>query len=355
MVIRQVANPTLQRFWTDPGRFAVYGTGAAGEAVFRFLASLGPKPVAFIDTYRTGRFHDLPILAPEDAVESNLDWIVTASMHARDMAAQLQSDGWEGPTLDLTVASLPGWSGHFDADLQTRHADEIHRVRGMLEEDESRRVLDAVLAHRRSLDPADLPPPTAQYRHPLIPVERNDVVLDVGAFDGETALAYAEEVGALGHVHAFEPEGENFEALRRALEASAVGARVTPHRLGCWKTSGELNLRTEGCAPSHFHVSETGDTVVRVTSIDDFLGGRTNPRVDWIKLDVEGAEHPILEGAVESLRALRPKLAICIYHRPEDLWELPLLIREIVPGYRLFMRHHSQRLFDTVCYARPPD
>lgn len=347
-------NARVARFFSDPGRFAVYGTGAGGEAVTDALAAFGLKPHRFVDSQRTGTFRGVEILGPEAAAECGLDAVVTASMYARDMTARLRGDGYEGPILDLTVAHDPRWSGHFEPEAIDAARDEIAFARSLLQDDGSRELFDAVLAHRRSLDPGDLPPPTLPYRHPAVPVEAGEWVLDVGAFDGDTALDYADAVGPDGRVYAFEPARDNLRALEDAVATHADGGRVHVQPVGCWRHSGELALRTDG-TPSQFRVDADGDERIRVVSLDDFVWEQTGGRADWIKLDVEGAEHEALEGASGLLAERPPKLAVCIYHRPRDLWELPIRLKEAVPGYRLHLGHHSQSLYDTVCYARPPD
>ena len=275
-------------------------------------------------------------------------------MYAREMTAQLRGDGYDGPVLDATVVCDPRWARHFDVSAYENARDEITFARSLLQDDGSRELFDAVLAHRRSLDPGDLPPQTPEYRHPAVPIAAGECIYDVGAFDGRTSLDYAEAVGPTGRVHAFEPSRENLERLQAAVTSQASGGRVTVHGVGCWKRSGELSLRTEG-TPSQFQVADDGDERIRVVALDDFADEHTGGLVDWIKLDIEGAEREALAGARGLIERCAPKLAICIYHRPHDLWELPILLKEAVPGYRLHLGHHSQNLFDTVCYARSSD
>jgi hypothetical protein len=73
--------------------------------------------------------------------------------------------------------------------------------------------------------------------------------------------------------------------------------------------------------------------------------------VDVIKMDIEGAETAALEGASEVIDRCRPKLAICLYHTPSDLWTIPNQVRRQYPFYRLFLGHHSLHLEETVMYA----
>lgn len=352
-MIRRVPNPTLLRFLDAPGRFAIFGASSVGHAVFSQLVQSDAKPEAFLDSRRRGNFEGLPILQPEAALELCLERVVTASMFAREMALGLRALGFEGAILDLSVARFSYWTQHFDTSLPERCALELRRARESFADDASRAIFDAVLAHRRSLDPCDLPDPSPEYRHPALPVRPGETVLDVGAYDGSTSIDYAQAVAPEGRVYAFEPSLENFDLLRRRVAHDPRGRRVRPHPVGCWSRSGRLALRTEGREPSQFQISSQGDETINVVSIDDIVADERIGRVDWIKLDVEGAEHEVLLGARETLRAYRPKLAVCVYHRPRDLWELPAQLLDLGLGYRLFLAHHSQNLYDTVCYALP--
>jgi hypothetical protein len=73
----------------------------------------------------------------------------------------------------------------------------------------------------------------------------------------------------------------------------------------------------------------------------------------FVKLDVEGAEGAVLEGARDTLRRSRPVLAIALEHNSHDLWRLPLKVASLVDNYAFHFRHHSEQGFDLVCYAIP--
>ena len=88
---------------------------------------------------------------------------------------------------------------------------------------------------------------------------------------------------------------------------------------------------------------------VEVESIDYFV----KEPVTFIKLDVEGAEYQALLGAEHTIASYKPKLAICTYHKLEDIWELPSLIHEMNPEYRFYLRHYSFAENETVLYAMP--
>lgn len=85
-----------------------------------------------------------------------------------------------------------------------------------------------------------------------------------------------------------------------------------------------------------------------MVSIDEILMGK---QVTFIKLDVEGSEMAALEGASESIRRWKPKLAVSVYHKPEDLWTLASYIIELNPNYNLYLRHYTTCNYETVLYA----
>jgi hypothetical protein len=95
-----------------------------------------------------------------------------------------------------------------------------------------------------------------------------------------------------------------------------------------------------------------GDLQVPCTTLDAELEGES-PTL--LKVDIEGFELDALRGARETLAHKAPVLAICAYHVQDHLWNIPLLIHELNPSYRLFLRPHSQTVVDLVCYAVPPE
>lgn len=115
---------------------------------------------------------------------------------------------------------------------------------------------------------------------------------------------------------------------------------------GMWSKKEELSFFMDGNAGSK--VAARGTKKIHVNSIDNM---HVQEKVTLIKMDIEGSEKQALQGAENIIKRDRPKLAICIYHNPEDLYEIPFLIKELVPEYKLYIRHHSDTYAETVVYA----
>ncbi len=183
-----------------------------------------------------------------------------------------------------------------------------------------------------------------------IRVEPGDVVLDCGTGWGDTAILFAHEAGPRGRVFSFDFVPSNLLVLKKNLDLNP-GLRdriVTVNHALSDKSSEEVRFRDRGTGTS---LDPEGDGRASTVSIDDFVDRARPPCVDFVKMDIEGAEEAALRGAARTLRTHRPKLAICAYHRPQDLYALPDRIAMIEPAYRFWLDHHTIHNEETVLYA----
>ncbi|ABC82298.1 FkbM family methyltransferase [Anaeromyxobacter dehalogenans] len=182
-----------------------------------------------------------------------------------------------------------------------------------------------------------------------------DVVVDGGGCFGETALHFAHQVGPGGRVLSFEFLPAHLEVFRANLALNpALAGRVEIVPEALWDRSGEALPFTEHGPATHLGAAPgAAAAVARTCSVDDLVEARGLPRVDFLKLDVEGAELAALRGAERTLRRHRPKLAIAAYHRPEDLGALPAWIDGLRLGYRLYLDHFTPGAWETIAFAAP--
>ena len=179
---------------------------------------------------------------------------------------------------------------------------------------------------------------------PALPHDEQEVFVDVGSYDGESACFFADWAnGDYQQIFCFEPDPTNQQKVRERMKGHS---NVTIVPKGAWDEVTELHFVADGRKQSH--VGDEGDITVPVDTIDHVLNGT---RPTFIKMDVEGSELHALKGAEQSIRKYRPKLAISIYHRPEDIFTIPELLLSYHSDYKFYLRHYSLGYFDTVLYA----
>ena len=186
-------------------------------------------------------------------------------------------------------------------------------------------------------------------------LRKDCVVIDAGACWGDSSLAFASIVGSGGRVYAFEMIEENLRLFHRNLRANprlAGSIEVVESPLAA-SAGVEYWVIPHGAASTLATRPAPGSTKVISTTIDQFVGDRRLQRVDFIKMDIEGAERDALAGAAETIRAFRPVLAISVYHRTDDILMLPLAIHKIHPGYRFYLQGVSLNYGESVLFCAP--
>lgn len=177
-----------------------------------------------------------------------------------------------------------------------------------------------------------------------------DIVIDAGACFGDTALAFAAASGKGGKVYSFDPTPAHQETfLANVARNPVLAPRIELVGRALSDVADQsLRFKVQG-AGSRF--SNEGDIVVTTETIDRFVEQGGLKRVDFIKMDIEGAERSALAGARRTIERFKPKLAISVYHSIEDLLTIPHLIRTMNPGYKLFLGHYTNHLEETILYA----
>lgn len=191
-----------------------------------------------------------------------------------------------------------------------------------------------------------------------IEAQSGDIVIDAGGCYGDTALYFAHKTGGEGRVYSFEFLPENISIFERNMALNpSLADRITLVRAPLWSTTGQA-LFVEGEGPGT-RVSQQAEAPqsrsVETLSIDDLVHRESIRRVDFIKMDIEGAELDSLKGAETTLKACRPRLAISVYHRLSDFWTIPQYLDQLDLGYRFWMRHFTIHQEETVLFAEARD
>lgn len=182
-----------------------------------------------------------------------------------------------------------------------------------------------------------------------------DVVVDAGACFGDTAVYFAHVVGEAGRVHAFDPLPAHQAVIDFNVAQNALQSRVVAVPLAVGEHSSATPAAraqaSDGVAQPGFSLHAASHDIPLI-SIDDYAERENLPRVDFIKMDIEGYELAALKGARKTLARSRPRLAISLYHRPQDFFEIPLWLKRNFPWYRLHLEHYTIFHEETVLFAR---
>ena len=229
---------------------------------------------------------------------------------------------------------------------------EAEAGRSLLSDKKSQLIFDTIIKRSAGLDNNVMLMPSIyennQY-HPkdLIKLSFNESYVDVGAYDGDTIRQFLEKcANKFNKIYAFELDKNNFKKLERNIINHALREKIKIFDIGVWSKRETINYRP-GLTQST--VGGLGETTI-VAPLDEILN---NTEITYIKMDIEGSEIHALNGAKNIITSQKPKLAICVYHKISHLWEIPILIHDMLPDHDIFLRHHTNLEYETVCYALP--
>lgn len=223
-------------------------------------------------------------------------------------------------------------------DLYMKHLPKLFEVHEMLADEESKKVFRAAITGRitRLMQDFVYTDEHEYFLGDFLP-KPGEIAIDGGSYDGDTSADFARQ-GA--KVYAFEMDTANYKnCLARAKkEASEDGYVFTIENLGLSNQESEAFYSSRGMGSRK--ISDNNGIVGKFIDLDTYVERKNLPRVDYIKLDIEGSELDALQGAAKTISRWKPKMAICVYHKPEDLWTLPLYIKHLRTDYEFRFRHH---------------
>ena len=215
-------------------------------------------------------------------------------------------------------------------DIFMTHLPELQEVYESLVDEESKKTfcgywLGCITNQISSVVYANTP----QYICPGFLPKAGDIVIDCGSYDGSTAIRFV-NMGC--EIYGFEMSRQNYE--RAAKQKKFI---VENLGLGAFKCSVNYTPNNGAATRIDMHGSETA----QITTIDSYVGEKNLPRVDFIKMDVEGAELDILKGAATTIMRLKPILALIAYHKLDDFWTLTKFIKSLRPDYEFALRQYA--------------
>ena len=185
----------------------------------------------------------------------------------------------------------------------------------------------------------------------IFEVKNDAVVFDIGAFKGDTAYFFSKKCSNKARIYAFEPDENNYKILLKIKDKYKLNNVIASNILFS-------NSETE----INFLSMDLNRPAVKMksTTIDKFVEENNIEKIDYIKMDVEGAEKNILEGSIKTIKKFKPFLAIAIYHGGklfmEDFYNIPIFIKNVInEDYEYYIRTFHPAGLETILFCKPKD
>lgn len=171
--------------------------------------------------------------------------------------------------------------------------------------------------------------------------------INCGAYNGDTVMQINALFGKIDAIACFEPDPENFKLLTRYLltKHSEIAQSVVSFPCGVFSYEKQLHFDSN---KMNSMISDKGESFIQCVALDHVIPGF---KPTFISMDVEGAELEALKGAKMIIEGNKPDLAICVYHSPNHIWDIPLYIESLDLGYKFYLRNYTSFISETVLYA----
>lgn len=326
----------------------MYGMGDGAEKIMSVMNSLGIKPAEFMASDEFVRGHSFlgyKVRKLSEIEEQYKDFIIVvcfgSSLPEVTEKIYALSKRYELYAPDVPVVAEEGEIPIFDNRFLNENSGKLQKVRELLADDKSKEVLDSIISYKLSgnieyLKSCETPEREA---FDLLKIGLNETYVDLGAYYGDTVDKFLRLTGkSFAEIYALEPDHRNF--LRMVRRNYALGRGIFhPINAAAWCEDTVLRFRKSGGRNSSVCNGYGRGPIVEVqgVKVDTLLKDKI-PTL--IKIDVEGSEKEALDGAKISIAKHKPKLILSLYHRMDDILELPIKIKEMNGGYKLYLRHH---------------
>lgn len=344
-------------------RIVLYGAGYGGLMFLELLRRRGLEPECFLDLSpkKQGRtIMGIPVCAPDRSVVGNTTVIVCLLEMGRTFRGiktrvielgcravyhlyELREDRILFETQPLIISP--------NRELIFANRESLYQVYRMLEDKLSRQVLTSILRFLWG-DAAQcvpsLPMKDQYFADDIYSLGENEAFVDCGTHVGEILEQFLQRCqGRFNQYWAFDPDPENLCALEKDC-LPQYRAQIVVQQTALGDRPGTVRVRNyDG---SNSVIRGDGEREAPCTTLDHFAG-ELCPTI--LKIDVEGWESRLLTGAETIIRRDKPVIAIAIYHKEQDFWEIPLRLKQMVPEYRFYLRSYLN-VAETVLYAIPP-
>jgi FkbM family methyltransferase len=328
----------------------LFGAGQCGAASIEFLQGKGFSVTGVIDNSPSKigkKIHGVPIIGKNDELVKRAEIILLTVKHAVKDIAKAIPEG-------TSYISFDTWFLH-------EYYSEYKFLYENFSDSDSKKCLVAILLTMLTGDEnycANVAEGNQYFALPQFINNGAEYFVDAGAYVGDTVEKFIwAQNGAFKKIYAFEPGPMQWIALNErlcrltkewALDASKINLMNTG--LGSERSFASININDDHLLGANLTTkTEKNDQFdITVQSLDDILNG--DP-VTFLKADIEGMEMEMLRGAKISIATHKPKMALSVYHKPDDLINIASFVKQIDPNYKMALRQHSPLLMDTTLYC----
>ena len=319
----------------------LYGTGNGADKILDAAERFGIRirGIFASDGFVRDRvFRGFPVRSYRDAAAEDGENIVVLLAFGTNRPEVIDFIRVLDARHELIIPEVPLYGGElFDGAYSDRHRAELSEARALFADERSRNLFDDAVRFRLTGKPDCLrdTEPFGATCASLPIAGRIRCAVDGGAFRGDTAADIDRCFGP-EKIFAVEPDPKTYEKLA-AFAGSGIRAETVPVRAVLWDRDGEIPFSSSGSrgAGTDGKNRRSSPVTVPAVTLDSLLG---EERVDFIKLDVEGAETEAIRGGLGVLERDRPALAVSLYHRTDDLWRIPLTLHGLLPGHAFLLR-----------------
>jgi len=342
-------------------KVAIYGTGIFGKL---FLDTLDGDIDCFIDDFNNAKSYENRPIKQLKSLSKDIKIYISPLQYSSKIEMHLIEKGFTNiinftnaiktlPNI-LELISQTDYLWLISDKQRMVNEEKLKQFESLLTDTKSKEILKKIINLRKSLNPKFYIEPTGtEYFPDDIPILKNlDTInfIDCGAYTGDTIEELCNSSKPINSTISFEPDHKNLLKLEDTLsrlQSQHPKTQFFLYPAGVYSHNCVLNFANNGI-DSSAAINENATTQIPVVSLDSVI---LNSNPNFIKMDIEGAEKEALLGAKKTIQKHKPNLAICLYHKPEDLWELPLLIQDIEPSYDMYIRVHEDMCLSTVLYC----
>ena len=330
-------------------KIVLYGAGGVGFITSKIMKNKGYNVCCFIDDDEKKQgscINGIKVAAHKDIGCKGEFTVLICLPEPMDSYNKLLDSGYkEISYFPLMMVE----NGFYDALMIEMNWEKVEKTYDLLYDDFSKKVFGNILKHRLTVDFSsfnNIIRGKQYFPVDIFTLGDMECFVDGGAYNGETISDFNEITSSkFIYIYGFAPDRDNFERLADSVN-NIDNKRLKLVNSGLYSRNGEVGFNSFGNSGSY--VSRTGKDKVSMTRLDDAIDEYIPT---YIKLDIEGSEKEALYGMRNIICNYKPKLAVSVYHKPGDLWELPLFIHKLNTSYKLYIRHYLNGLNETVCYA----